>query len=79
MGKKKTQDIFETTFSEALKFIKCPKTIVCNYFQTMNDDEYDNDDFNYNKEVYYFTNSYFITKHVYDEKTMEKIITKLKT
>ena len=44
--------MFETIFSETLKFIKCPKTIVCNSFQTMNYDEYDKDCLNHNEEVY---------------------------
>ena len=64
--------MFETIFSETLKFIKCPKTIVCNSFQTMNYDEYDKDCLNHNEEVYSFTTSYFVTKPVFDQKSIKK-------
>ena len=43
--------MFETSFSGAFRFIKFPKTLVCNSCQTMNDNEYDNVNFKQNEEV----------------------------
>ena len=34
---------------------------------------------NQNEGLYYFTTTYFVTEPISDEKTMEKITTKLKT
>ena len=59
---KNNWDMFETTLSKALQFIKLKKTNICNLCQTMNENEYDNDDLNNNQEVYYFTTSYFVTE-----------------
>ena len=67
--------MFETNFSEALKFIKVPKINIWKSFQKINN----NDALNNNEEVYDFTNSFFVTERVFDTYMINKITIKLKT